>query len=140
MIEIVRQDFGSDAANSVARRLVMPAHRAGGQAQFLERPVPAAHQSAVAPLLDKMRTELQKCWTLERMAAECNMSLRTFVRRFTEATGVPPGEWLVNERIEAVKRLLVLRRHTIDEITTAVGMGSADTLRHHFRKRTGVSP
>jgi AraC family transcriptional regulator, transcriptional activator FtrA len=140
LIEIVRQDFGTGAANSVARRLVMPAHRTGGQAQFLERPVPAAHQSAVAPLLDRMRTELHSSWTLGRMAAECSMSLRTFVRRFTEATGVPPGEWLVGERIEAVKRLLVLRRHSIDEIAVAVGMGSADTLRHHFRKRIGVSP
>jgi len=67
------------------------------------------------------------------------MSLRTFVRRFTEATGVPPGEWIVGERVEAVKRLLVARRHSIDDIAVAVGIGSVDTLRHHFRKRTGVS-
>ncbi len=140
LIEIVRQDFGTDAANSVARRLVMPAHRTGGQAQFLERPVPVAHQSAIAPLLDKIRTELQSAWTLRRMANECNMSLRTFVRRFTEATGVPPGEWIVGERVEAVKRLLVARRHSIDDIAVAVGIGSVDTLRHHFRRRTGVSP
>jgi AraC family transcriptional activator FtrA len=140
LIEIVRQDFGTEAANSVARRLVMPAHRTGGQAQFLERPVPAGHQSAVAPLLDKMRAELQGSWTLERMASDCRMSLRTFLRRFTEATGVPPGEWLVAERIEVVKRLLLARGHSIDEIAMAVGMGTADTLRHHFRKRTGVSP
>ncbi len=68
------------------------------------------------------------------------MSLRTFVRRFTEATGVPPGEWLVSERVEAIKPLLIAQRHSIDEIAAAVGIGSADTLRHHFRKRTGVSP
>lgn len=140
MIEIVRQDFGTEAANSVARRLVMPAHRTGGQAQFLERPVPAAHQSAVAPLLDRIRSDLRASWTLGRMANECNMSLRTFVRRFTEATGTPPGEWLIGERVEAVKRLLVLRRHSIDEIAAVVGLRSVDTLRHHFKKRTGVSP
>lgn len=140
LIEIVRQDFGAEAANSVARRLVMPAHRTGGQAQFLERPVPAAHQSAVAPLLDRIRLDLRASWTLGRMANECNMSLRTFVRRFIEATGTPPGEWLIDERVEAVKRLLVLRRHSIDEIAAAVGLGSVDTLRHHFKKRTGVSP
>lgn len=140
LIEIVRQDFGMDAANSVARRLVMPAHRTGGQAQFLERPVPARHQSEVAPLLDRMRADLSAPWTLKRMASECHMSLRTFVRRFIEATGSPPGEWLTAERVEEAKRLLVGRRHGIDEIAAAIGMGSADTLRHHFRRRAGVSP
>lgn len=140
LIEIVRQDFGNEAANSVARRLVMPAHRLGGQAQFLERPVPARHQSDVAPLLDKLRADLGASWTLARMASECRMSLRTFVRRFTESAGMPPGEWLIVERVEQAKRLLVECRHSIDEIAATVGMGSADSLRHHFRKRTGVSP
>ncbi len=65
------------------------------------------------------------------------MSLRTFARRFTEATGSPAGEWLIAERIEASKRLLVERCLGIDEIAAAVGLGSADTLRHHFRKRAG---
>jgi len=96
LIEIVRQDYGAEAANSVARRLVMPAHRTGGQAQFLERPVPARRNSEIAPLLDRLRVELSALWTLERMASECRMSLRTFARRFTEATGVSPGEWLVS--------------------------------------------
>ncbi|MER9120623.1 transcriptional regulator FtrA [Mesorhizobium sp. M0954] len=140
LIEIVRQDFGADAANSVARRLVMPAHRTGGQAQFLERPVPTRRGSEVAPLLDKMRAELGGVWTLERMASECHMSLRTFIRRFTQATGSPPGEWLVSERFEEAKQLLIGRHHSIEEIAAAVGMSSADTLRHHFRKRTGISP
>jgi AraC family transcriptional activator FtrA len=140
LIEIVRQDFGPDAANSVARRLVMPAHRTGGQAQFLERPVPVRRNSEVAPLLDRIRSELAVSWTLERMAAECRMSLRTFVRRFTEATGSSPGDWLAAERVEEAKRLLIDGRHGIDDIAAAVGLGAADTLRHHFRKRVGVSP
>lgn len=140
LIEIVRQDFGTDAANSVARRLVMPAHRTGGQAQFLERPVPAHRNAEIAPLLDRLRVERSAPWTLERMASECRMSLRTFMRRFTEATGASPGEWLVSERIEEAKRLLITRRHSMDEIATAVGIGSTDTLRHHFRKRVGISP
>ena len=93
LIEIVRQDFAMEVANSVAQRLVMPAHRIGGQAQFLERPVPARHQSEVAPLFDRMRADFGAPWTLKRMASECRMSLRTFVRRFIEATGSPPGEW-----------------------------------------------
>lgn len=140
LIEIVRRDFGPEAANSVARRLVMPAHRNGGQAQFLERPVPAPHQSDVAPLLDRMRGELGADWPVARMAGECRMSLRTFVRRFTEATGLPPGEWLTAERVEEAKRRLSASPAGIDEIAAAIGLGSADTLRHHFRKRVGISP
>lgn len=140
LIEIVRQDYGSEAANSVARRVVMPAHRTGGQAQFLERPVPVRRNSEVAPLLDRMRTEIGSAWPIARMAAECRMSVRTFIRRFTEATGVAPGEWLVAERMEAAKRLLAVGRLGLEEIAGSVGMGGVDTLRHHFRKRVGVSP
>ena len=140
LIEIVRQDFGPNAANSVARRLVMPAHRTGGQTQFLERPVPIRRHSEVAPLLDQVRADLAAPWPLRRMANECRMSMRTFTRRFTEATGCPPGEWLVAERVEEAKRKLDASQLGIDEIATAVGMGSPDTLRHHFRKQVGVSP
>lgn len=140
LIEIVRQDFGPDAANSVARRLVMPAHRTGGQAQFLERPVPVRRTSEVAPLLDRMRVELGAPWPLARMAVECRMSLRTFVRRFTEATGSPPGEWLTAERVEEAKRLLSTGRLNIDEVASVVGLGAADALRLQFRKRIGISP
>lgn len=140
LIDIVRQDFGAAAANSVARRLVMPAHRTGGQSQFLERPVAVRRQTEIGPLLDRLRADLSSAWTLERMAAEMRMSLRTFVRRFSEATGASPGEWLAEERVEEAKRLLVSRSHGIDEIAAMTGMGTADTLRHHFRKRVGISP
>lgn len=140
LIAIVREDFGPDAANSVARRLVMPAHRTGGQAQFLERPVPVRRNAAVAPLLDRVRSDLAAPWTLERMAGECRMSVRTFIRRFTEATGSTPGEWLVAERVEEAKRRLSAGQHGIDEVAGAVGLSSPDTLRYHFRKHVGVSP
>ncbi len=140
LIAIVRQDYGAEAANAVARRLVMPAHRTGGQAQFLERPVPARPVSAVAPLLDRMHGDLGAPWTLARMAAECRMSRRTFVRRFTEATGSSPGAWLADARIEAAKSLLAAGHLGTDAIADRVGMGSADTLRHHFRRRVGLSP
>lgn len=140
MIEIVRQDFGSEAANSVARRLVMPAHRTGGQAQFLERPVPVRPGASIGPLLDRMRADLSGEWTLERMADESRMSRRTFVRRFKEATGASPGEWLVAERLEEAKRLLSLGTASIDDIAAKTGLGSADTMRHHFRRHVGISP
>lgn len=140
LIEIVRQDFGAEAANSVARRLVMPAHRSGGQAQFLERPVPVGRHSQIAPLLDQIRSELATRWSITRMAAQCHMSERTFVRRFIEATGASPGDWLAAERIEEAKRLLTTHAAGIDDIAAMVGMGAADTLRHHFRRRVGISP
>ncbi len=140
LIEIVRQDFGPGAANSVARRLVMAAHRTGGQAQFLERPVPVRAASGVAPLLDSVRAGLGERWTLARMAAACRMSGRTFLRRFQEATGMPPGEWLASERVEAAKALLREGGAGLDDIAAAVGLGGAHALRHHFRQRLGISP
>ena len=140
LIEIVRQDFGASAANSVARRLVMPAHRSGGQAQFLERPVRMRERTEIAPLLDQIRTDLSGRWTIASMAQACRMSNRTFLRRFVEATGAPPGEWLTSERLEAAKTLLRERSGSLDDIASAVGLGNAYGLRHHFRQRLGLSP
>ncbi len=140
LIEIVKQDFGPEAANSVARRLVVPAHRTGGQAQFLERPVPVHRGSAVAPLLDRMRETLDQNWPVERMAGACRMSPRTFLRRFQDATGTTPGDWLIAERVEAARALLCGGGLGIEAVAMAIGFGSGHTLRHHFRQRTGLSP
>jgi AraC family transcriptional regulator, transcriptional activator FtrA len=140
LIEIVRQDFGADAANSVARRMVVPAHRSGGQAQFLERPVPVRATGEIAPLLDRIRETLHQDWATATMAAECRMSLRTFLRRFDEATGTSPGAWLTTERIEASKGLLSSGEASIDAIALALGLGTAHALRKHFREKLGITP
>jgi len=140
MIEIVRQDFGATAANSVARRLVMPAHRMGGQAQFLERPVALREGLEIAPLLENIRANLAMNWSVERMAGECRMSVRTFLRRFSEATGQTPGDWLVAERVGEAQRLLCQGQANMEVVALASGFGSSHTLRHHFRKRLGISP
>ncbi|WP_250955894.1 transcriptional regulator FtrA [Rhizobium sp. CG5] len=140
LIEIVRRDFGAPAANSVARRLVMPAHRAGGQAQFLERPVALRETADIAPLLDTIRSEIAAGWTIARMASLSRMSARKFLRRFAEATGEAPGEWLAGERVEAAKQLLCQGAIQMEDIAFAVGFGSAHTLRHHFRRKLGISP
>jgi AraC family transcriptional activator FtrA len=140
MIEIVRRDFGPAAANSVARRIVMPAHRSGGQAQFLERPVRIRPDSEVAPVLDRIRLALHQPWTIDQMAREARMSKRTLERRFFEATGSSPGEWLIDERIEAAKQILCSSARPIEEVAEAVGIGSAHALRHHFRRRVKLSP
>lgn len=140
MIDIVRQDFGPAAANSVARRIVMPAHRSGGQAQFLERPVRLRDGTAIAPLLDTIRQRLTEPWTIACMAAEMRMSSRTFLRRFAEATGMTPGDWLVCTKIEAAKQQLCESAASMDDVAAGVGFGSAHVLRHHFRRHMGISP
>ncbi|WP_449395843.1 transcriptional regulator FtrA [Devosia riboflavina] len=140
LIEVVRQDFGAAAANSVARRLVMPAHRAGGQAQFLERPVGVREGTEIGPLLEEVRGSLGAEWTVARMAEEMGMSLRTFLRRFAEATGQSPGDWLADERVGEAKRLLTQGNPGMEDVAAAVGFGSAHTLRHHFRQKVGISP
>lgn len=140
MIEIVRRDFGPDAANSVARRIVMPAHRTGSQAQFLERPVAPRNEGVIPALLDRIRADLASDWTIARMATAVGMSRRTFERRFGEATGHGPGEWLVLERVEAAKDLLVRSSGSMEVIAEAVGFGSAHALRHHFRTLVSLTP
>ena len=140
LIEIVRQDFGSDTANSVARRMVMPAHRNGGQAQFLEKPVPQHQTAEIAPLLDQMRENIARQWRVAELAVLARMSHRTFLRRFAEATGATPGKWLVSERVDAAKQLLCSTELTIEQIAGEVGMGSAHVLRHHFRKLVKLNP
>jgi AraC family transcriptional activator FtrA len=140
LIDIVRQDFGSAAANSVARRIVMPAHRSGGQAQFLERPVAVRRDDEIAPLLDLVRSSLNRAWTIADLAREAKMSERTFQRRFVEATGASPGEWLIAERVEAAKQLLSSTARPVGEVAEAVGIGGAPALRHHFRGRVKLSP
>jgi AraC family transcriptional activator FtrA len=140
MIEIVKHDFGAATANSVARRLVMPAHRTGGQAQFLERPVAYRDGTEIAPLLDRIRANLKNIWTVKHMARESRVSVRTFLRRFFEATGYTPGDWITNERIREAKQLLCQGSLPMESVAIAVGFGSAHTLRHHFRQKIGISP
>jgi AraC family transcriptional activator FtrA len=140
MLHLVRSDFGVEAANSVARRLVMPAHRSGGQAQFIERPVPADRSHRLAHLLERMRADLQANWTIERMAQAAAMSPRTFLRRFTEATAQSPGDWLTGERVAEARRLLEASTLPVEQVATAAGFGSVQALRHHFQARLGLSP
>jgi len=140
-LHIVRADHGPAVANRVARRLVAPAHREGGQAQYVERPVPPEREGArLGPLLDQMRGALDRGWSVDAMAAAAGMSRRTFLRRFHETTGQAPGDWLTAERLVRARDLLETTGLSVEDITTACGFGSADTLRHHFRTRLGTTP
>lgn len=140
LLHIVRKDFGPQAANSVARRLVMPPHRDGNQAQYIEKPVPERADGRLAPLLDAIRRRPGAEWTVAKMAEAAAMSERTFVRRFQELTGASPGDWLGGVRTDAARELLESSRASLEYIATAVGFGSLGTLRHHFRTRLSTTP
>ena len=141
-LHVVRKQFGSKVANAVARRLVVPPHREGGQAQFIERPV-AAEQDGVrlGGLLDWVRRNLDKPHSIASLASKCGMSARTFQRRFREATGLAPVEWLVIERVRfAQEQLERPGRRPLARIAERCGFGSVETMRHHFRNKASVSP
>lgn len=138
-VHIVRKDFGAEVANDVARRLVIPAHREGGQAQFIPRPV-WPEGDALVELRAWIRDHLDQDLTIANLSAKAGMSRRTFIRRFEEATGISPGEWVVQERTAQARALLEATGMSVEEVATAVGFGSADTLRHHFRMRLDTSP
>jgi AraC family transcriptional regulator, transcriptional activator FtrA len=141
-LHIVRKDFGADAANRVARRLVVPSHRDGGQAQFIERPVAAVLESErLGALLDWMREHVADDQPLVRLAERAGMSLRTFQRRFEEMTGVAPGQWLIIERVQRAREVLEQEPELgIEQVAQLSGFGAAATLRHHFRRVIGTSP
>lgn len=139
-LHIVRSDFGPDIANEVARRLVLPAHREGGQAQFIRRPVARERLTPIGTLFDTLRRRLNEDWSVARMAETAKMSERTLIRRFHDATGTSPLDWLIGERVERCKELLETTGLGLDAIAEASGFMSQETLRRHFRRRAGVSP
>lgn len=139
-LHIVRQDFGSDVANKVARRLVLPAHREGGQAQFIPRPVPKERGGKIAPLLDEVRLRLNEDWSVDRMASTAGLTPRTLLRRFHDTAGESPQAWVTAERVERAKELLETTGLGVTEIAEATGFGAPETLRHHFKRRVGTSP
>lgn len=140
LLHIVRKDFGAKAANEIARRMVMAPHRDGGQAQFIDRPVPAHANDRLGSLLEAVRRRPADRWTIGRMARRVAMSRRTFIRRFEESTGMSPGEWVIAARLEAARFLLESSGAGLDEVSASSGFGNAAALRHHFRRRLGLTP
>ena len=141
-LHVVRRDFGPEAANGVARRLVVPPQRDGGQAQFIAAPVPRAREAArLGPLIDAMRATPGADHALETLARRAGMSLRTFQRRFRAATGLAPGAWLTVERLRLARDLLEgTPAATLSDVAEAAGFGTVAAMRHHFRSRLGTSP
>ncbi|HSP24882.1 MAG TPA: transcriptional regulator FtrA [Saliniramus sp.] len=139
-LHIVRTDFGAQAANSVARRLVLPAHREGGQRQFVPRPVAKDRVGRLAPALDRVRMHLDEPWPISRIAREAGLSERTLMRRMKEVTGQSPQMWLNAERVAHALSLLETTDATLQDIAQACGFNSVETVRHHFRNLKGRPP
>ncbi|MCC6437986.1 MAG: helix-turn-helix domain-containing protein [Acidimicrobiales bacterium] len=140
-LHIVRLDHGAEVANAVARRMVVPPHRDGGQAQFTSPPLPSPGDADVglAATMDWMVANLGEPLTVADMAAHALMSARTFARRFRAATGTTPHEWLSAHRVRHAQRLLEATDLPVERVAVEAGLGSAANLRLRFRT-VGLSP
>jgi AraC family transcriptional activator FtrA len=139
-LHLVRSDYGAEIANQVARRLVVPPHRDGGQSQYVSTPLPAENVRGLARLLGWTQENLHRSLTVEGLARKAAMSTRSLARHFLAETGTTPHRWLTHQRLLAAQRRLETTEASIDEIAQAVGMQTAETLRHHFRLRLRTSP
>ena len=139
-LHMVRADHGAAVANAVARRLVVAAHRDGGQAQFVERPLPDAAGSDLSATRAWMEQRLERALTVEAMARHAGYSPRSFARRFRAETGTTPLQWLIGRRVAEAQRLLESTDLPIEDVATRAGFGTAVALRQHFARAVATSP
>ena len=139
-LHVLRLVDGPEVANAVARRMVVPPHRDGGQAQYVERPLPTDDDHDLADLLAWMGEHLEEELSVARLARRAHLSERTFARRFRAETGTTPHHWLTWQRVLHAQRLLETTELDVDRVAERSGFGSAATLRHHFVGRVGTSP
>lgn len=135
-----RKEFGAETALTVARRMVVPPHRDGGQAQFVHAPIRPTPVRTLAGIVDYMTENLHKQLTVNDLAERGAMSPRTFARRFRDETGTTPYEWLLSQRLAAAQRLLEQGDATVESIAVRCGFPGAGALRHHFARRLGTTP
>ncbi|GAA1963947.1 GlxA family transcriptional regulator [Amycolatopsis minnesotensis] len=139
-LHVVRRDHGSGVANRVARLCVVPPWRDGGQAQYIEQPVPSAAASSTSATRQWALARLHLPLTQSDLAKHARMSLRTFARRFRDEAGVSPGRWLIQQRLVRARELLETSDLPVDEIAARVGFATGTSLRQHLRGAIGVSP
>lgn len=138
---IIRQRFGSLAANQIARRMIVPPHREGGQAQFIAQPVPKSTRDArINCLLEYLQQHIHDAHNLDSLAQVVAMSRRTLTRHFAKATGMSIADWLTAERLRRSQILLEAGEMPVEQVAEIVGFRSAVTWRQQFKSRFGVSP
>jgi transcriptional regulator GlxA family with amidase domain len=139
-LHIVRRDFGAHVANQVARRMVVPAHRPGGQAQYIDHSVPSRDSDSMGALLQWACARLDSPLTVEVLARQAKMSTRTFARRFHSATGTTPRQWLLSQRLNRARELLESTELSVDQVSEQCGLGSSANFRSHFGATVGTTP
>ena len=137
---LVRTELGSAVATAIARRMVVPPHRDGGQRQFIDRPVPTTTAESLGPVLEWMLDHLDEAFTVDDLARRSAMSSRTFARRFVAETGTTPHQWVTDQRVLRARRLLEDTDLPVEAVARDAGFGSAALLRHHFTRCTGITP
>jgi len=137
---LVRREQGSRVANGIARRMVVPPHRDGGQAQYVERPLIEPACDTMQDVMTWMSANLAAAITVDQLAARAYMSPRTFARRFVQETGTTPQRWLTGQRILLAQQLLEESDETVDVVADKAGFGNATALRHHFRAWRATTP
>lgn len=139
-LHLVRRELGSAVANVIARNMVVPPQRDGGQRQYISRPVPEATDDVLLDVLAHLNDRLSEQHSVASLAKLARMSTRTFARRFVAETGVTPMQWLNAQRVLHARLLLETTNASIDEVATSCGFGSATLLRHHFTREVGIAP
>jgi AraC family transcriptional regulator, transcriptional activator FtrA len=136
----VRLDHGSEVANLLARRLVISPHRAGGQAQYVDAPLPRNENGNLAPLLQWATANLDRPRTIAELANRQHLTPRTLIRGFREATGMSPLKWLLAQRLLKARALLESTDEPLARVSELCGLGGEANLRHHFAHSIGVPP
>jgi transcriptional regulator GlxA family with amidase domain len=139
-LHLVRRDHGSDVANRVARLCIVPAWREGGQAQYIERPLPPTVVASTAATRAWALTQLNQPLSLVELANHAHMSERTFTRRFRQELGTSPARWLMRQRIDRVRTLLESTSLPIERVADEAGFGTSASMRQHLRAELGISP
>ncbi|MER6139055.1 helix-turn-helix domain-containing protein [Streptomyces sparsogenes] len=139
-LHVVRRDHGATVANEVARRSLVPPYRDGGQAQYIERPLPEPQQATTTAARAWALSRLEHPISLRELADQESMSVRTFTRRFREEVGLSPGQWLVQQRVERARHLLERTDLSVDQVARDAGFGTAASMRQHLQAALGVSP
>jgi AraC family transcriptional regulator, transcriptional activator FtrA len=140
-LHLIRQEHGSAIATKLARRMVVPPHRDGGQSQYIEAPIPRTPEApTLEPVLTWLVGNLGRQVTVDGLAARAHMAPRTFARRFRAETGTTPHDWITNQRVLLARRLLEDTDLSVEAIAVRAGFGDAAAMRHHFTRRVGATP